>query len=122
AYAAYCFCEYAAGYLFVAGCRNLHGFAPLTRRDWLLCLPAAGVAVALPWLTGSINGLMIVHALLMACLFAAAFAILFATRNLGHGAGAGVMMAALFVLAVDFLQYAPLCGYSYLTGRTDVFP
>src|SRR5207244_10002564 len=44
------------------------------------------------------------------------------TTAQGLGAGAGVMMAALFVLTVDFLQYAPLGGYNQLTGRNAAFP
>ncbi|MFO0810527.1 MAG: GGDEF domain-containing protein [Gemmataceae bacterium] len=122
AFPCYCFLEYACGYLWLAGCRNLHGDFALTRRDWILVAPAAAVAVVLPWITRDINGLMAIHALIVSCLFAASFAALFAGRHRSNGAGVGVMMAALFVLTVDFLHYAPLCGYSYFVGREHDFP
>lgn len=118
----YCFFEYVCGYLWLAGCRNLHGDFALGRRDWVLVAPAAGVALALPWVTRDINGLMAIHALVMACLFAASFAALFVGRHVSRGAGIGVMMAALFVLTVEFLHYAPLCGYCYLSGHEHNFP
>lgn len=124
----YCFGEYVAGYLWIAGCRNLAGVYRLTRRDAIWLAPAAMVAVVIPWVArfqfGRFDGLMIVHSLFMACLFATAFAVLYASRDAirGVGAGVGVMMAALFVLTVAFLQYAPLCGYSQLTGQPEAFP
>jgi diguanylate cyclase (GGDEF)-like protein len=118
----YCFFEYAAGYLWIAGCRNLDGRHPLARRDWRLCVPAALIAVLLPWFAGNLNGLMVVHALLMACLFATSFAVLYATRRHAQGTGVGVMMAALFVLTVDSLQYAPVCAYGYWTGAYVPLP
>jgi diguanylate cyclase (GGDEF)-like protein len=124
----YCFGEYTAGFLWIAGCRNLAGDYRLSRRDWAWCIPAAGIAVFLPWIvshiSGKFDGLMIVHSLLMACLFATAFAVLYASRHFaqGIGAGIGVMMAALFVLTVDFLQYGPLSGYSQWTGHDETFP
>jgi len=124
----YCFGEYAAGFMWIAGCRNMVTDYRLSPRDWSWAFPAVAVAVLLPFsvsqISGKFDGLMIVHSLLMACLFATAFAILYAGRNGARvvGAGVGVMMAALFVLAVDFLQYAPLCGYSQWIGREQVFP
>jgi diguanylate cyclase (GGDEF)-like protein len=121
-FALYCFASYAAVFLWIAGCRSLTSDYRLTPRDALWCVPAAVIAIALPWATSNINGVMVVHALLMACLFSVGFAVLYATRASAHGAGAGVMMAALFVLTVDFLQYAPLCGYSYWTGRSVPLP
>jgi diguanylate cyclase (GGDEF)-like protein len=121
-HAVYCFAEYAAGFLWVAGCRCLAADYRLTRRNYFWCVPAALIAIALPWAAGEINGLMVVHALLMACFFATGFAVLYATRGTARGAGTGVMMAALFLLAVDFLQYAPVCAYSYLTGVADPLP
>jgi diguanylate cyclase (GGDEF)-like protein len=127
-FAVYCFGEYTAGYLWIAGCRNLFGNYRLTRRDWSWCVPAALVAVLLPWVvsqySGKFDAVMVVHSLLMACLFATAFAVLYASRQAsqGIGAGMGVMMAALFILTVDFLQYAPLCGYNQWTGHDGSFP
>jgi len=127
-FAVYCFGEYTAGYLWIAGCRNLAGNYRLSRRDWAWCVPAIIIATAMPWgvshYSGKLSAMMIVHALLMACLFATAFAVLYASRRTvrGVGAGLGVMMAALFVLTVDFLQYAPLGGYSQLTGQENLFP
>jgi diguanylate cyclase (GGDEF)-like protein len=124
----YCFGEYIAGFLWIAGCRNLSGEYRLSRRDWAWCIPAAIVAVVLPWavshISGKFDALLVVHSLLMACLFATAFAVLYASRHVsqGIGAGTGVMMAALFVLTVDFVQYAPLTGYSQWTGHEEAFP
>jgi diguanylate cyclase (GGDEF)-like protein len=124
----YCFGGYAAGFMWIAGCRSMSGDFRLTHRDWSWCCAAALVAVLLPWgvsqFAGNFDGLIIVHSLIMACLFATSFAVLYASRHRprGGGAGVGVMMAALFVLTVDFLQYAPLCGYSHFTGQRDAFP
>src|SRR5262245_34567440 len=88
-FAIYCFGEYTAGFLWIAGCRNLFGNYRLTRHDWVWCIPAAIIAGILPWIvsqySGKFDGVMVVHSLLMACLFATAFAVLYASRQASHG-------------------------------------
>lgn len=127
-FAIYCFGEYAAVFFWVAGCRSLTGNYALTARDWFWIAPAAFIAVVLPWtisqFSGRFDALMIIHSLIMACLLATAFAVLYASRSHAPvmGAGIGVMMAALFLLTFEFLQYAPLCGYCQWTGQIDFFP
>ncbi len=118
----YCFAEYGAGLLWLAGCRNLTTDSRLRPHDGLWCLPAAVVAAALPALAGSLNGLLAVHALVMVGLFGSSFGILYARRRQTLGPGTGVMMVALFVLMAEFLQYAPIGAYAHWTGRELRFP
>jgi len=110
-YTLYFFCEYAFGFMFAAGCRQHATGERLTRRLALVLVPLLALAVALPWLSDDFNDLFMLHASLMACLFAASFfALRPARRRAGSSLGLNVMSSALLLLAVDFLHYVPVFG------------
>jgi diguanylate cyclase (GGDEF)-like protein len=117
----YCLAEFATGYLWIAGCRNLGSGFRVSRPDLAWAIPAAVAAVVAPQV-GSIYGLLAFQALLMAGVFGVAFAVLYHYRETAQGAGSGVMMAAFFLLTVDAVQYAPLYTYCYFTDRPNAFP
>jgi diguanylate cyclase (GGDEF)-like protein len=122
-YRVYCLGEYVAGYLWLAGCRHFTHGARLTARQGWLVAPAAMLASFLPWFFTDLNGILSVHALVMAGLFAASCAVLCRARaERVRGTGPVVMAVALALLAVEFLQYAVLCGYSYHTSGSIGFP
>jgi diguanylate cyclase (GGDEF)-like protein len=119
----YCLGAYVGGYLWLAGCLHLTRGMPLTARDGWFAVPAATLAVALPVFFSTINGLMSVHGLVMAGLFAASCVVLCrASAERVRGTGPMVMAFALALLSLEFLQYAVLCGYSYRSGQTISFP
>ncbi len=123
----YCFGEYAAVALWIAGCRELRapGRTP-NRAEWSVLVPAAMTALLLACLIAadspSFNGLMAFHALVMACLFSWAFVVLFEARKSFWGAGVVVMLVALALLTVEFIHYAVLCGACHLADVDEVFP
>jgi diguanylate cyclase (GGDEF)-like protein len=84
-------------------------------------------AVILPRVVDNPNsvgllGFHALHALMKTGIYATAFAILYRNRDKARGAGAGVMMATFFMLTVDYVQYAVLCMYSYVSTRPEAFP
>ncbi len=108
-YTFYFFGEYAFGYVFVAGCRQHAAGAGLTRRHLWAFVPGVGLSALLPRLTGDFNDLFMVHALLMAGLFAAALVALWpARRHWQTSLGLRVMSVALILLTIDFLHYVPI--------------
>jgi diguanylate cyclase (GGDEF)-like protein len=122
---AYCFAEYAAGFFWIAGCRSLATGIRLAPRDVIWVFPAAVAAVILPRVVDRPNGLLAfhaLHALMKTGIYATAFAILYRNRDKARGAGTGVMMATFFMLTVDYVQYAVLCMYSFLSARPEAFP
>lgn len=103
--------EYSFGFMFIAGCRNHARGIRLERKNLLLLLPFALVALVLPHISADFNNLFIVQASIMAALFATAFYALRPAMRKGHATpGATVMSAALFLLALDFLHYVPVFG------------
>jgi diguanylate cyclase (GGDEF)-like protein len=64
---------------------------------------------------------MAFHALVMACLFAWAFMVLLPVARRTAGAGVFVMLVALAMLTVEFIQYAVLCGACHFAGVDEVF-
>jgi diguanylate cyclase (GGDEF)-like protein len=109
-YPLYFFGEYAFLLMFLAGCRHHATGARLSRRDLLALAPAASVAVLLPLASDDFNNLFLMHAPVMAGLFAASYFALGPARR-GHvSPGLRVVSVALLLLALDFLHYVPVFG------------
>ncbi len=72
-YSVYFFGEYAFGLMFIGGCRYLASGVSMTHRCYSMLIPAALLAIALPWLSADFNDLFMVQATVMAGLFAASF-------------------------------------------------
>ena len=108
-YSLYFFGEYTFGLMFIGGCRYLAtGTRPMARA-YSLFIPAAALAVVLPYLSLDFNDLFTVQATIMAGLFAASFIALFpAFRRREGSPGLRVMAAALVLLTLDFLHYVPV--------------
>lgn len=110
-YAFYFFGEYAFAAMFAAGCRHHATGARLTRRNLPALVPVVVVAAALPWVSGDFNNLFVIHASIMACLFAAClFALRPAQLQGKWSPGLTVMSVALLLLTLDFLHYVPVFG------------
>ena len=110
-YSIYFLGEYIFGLLFIAGCRNYTSDAKLTKRHWWILAPAGVIALALPALSADFNDLFMVHSVLVAGLFCAAFVILRKSfRDKEHTPGMRVMFGALLLLTIDFLHYVPVFG------------
>ena len=110
-YSLYFFGEYAFGLMFICGCRyHATGVRP-TRRGALMLIPAALLAVVLPYLSADFNDLFTLQAAIMAVLFATSFIVLRpALRRPEASHGLRVMAAALVLLTLDFLHYVPVFG------------
>lgn len=110
-YSLYFFGEYAFGLMFIYGCRFLASGVVVTRRDYLLLIPALFAALALPYASADFNDLFIGHALIMSTLFAISFLALRPTFRLDKTSpGLRVMSVSLALLAIDFLHYVPVFG------------
>jgi len=109
-YSLYFFGEYTFGLLFIAGCRFIANGA-VARGVYALFLPALIVAVLVPFVSADFNDLFMMHSTIMAVMFGASF---FALRPAFSrdktSPGVRVMMAALFLLTIDFLHYVPVFG------------
>ncbi len=95
--------EYAFGFLLVAGCRSLVSNGEMRIRQEIFILPFVLVAFGLPFLSDDFNLVFNVHSLILAGFFALAFVALWQTK-LGTF-GWRVMLTALGLLTVDFVQY-----------------
>src|SRR5260370_20928472 len=97
--------------MFICGCRyHATGVRP-TRRCASMLIPAALLAVVLPFLSADFNDLFTLHAAIMAVLFATSFIVLRpALRRPEASHGLRVMSAALILLTLDFLHYIPVFG------------
>jgi diguanylate cyclase (GGDEF)-like protein len=103
--------EYAFGLMFVAGCRHYATGARLTRRALFFAAGAVIVAAVLPFLSADFNDLFMIHATIFAILLtASALALKPAFGNLKNSPGLRVMLAALVLLAIDFVHYVPVFG------------
>ena len=101
--------EYAFGLLFIAGCRHYATGARLNRRAIFAAGAAVIVATLLPFLSADFNDLFMVHATIFAALFAvAAWSLRPAFGTVKSSPGLRVMLAALVLLAIDFLHYVPV--------------
>lgn len=109
-YSIYFFGEYAFGLMFVWGCRYLASSVTIQHRYYLLLIPAALLAVALPQFSADFNDLFMVQTTIMAGLFAASFLALRPALQRETSPGLRIMAAALVLLTIDFLHYLPVFG------------
>jgi diguanylate cyclase (GGDEF)-like protein len=109
-YSVYFFGEYAFGLMFIGGCRYLASGVPMTRRAYSILIPAAVLAIALPWFSADFNDLFMVQASIMAVLFAGSLVALWPALKRETSPGLRIMFAALFLLTLDFLHYLPVFG------------
>jgi len=110
-YSVYFFGEYAFGLLFIAGCRYLVSGIRTSRRYYLLLIPAALVAIVLPYASTDFNDLFMVQATIVSGLFiAAGLTLLPAFRHDHSSTALRVMLVSVFLLAVDFLHNVPVFG------------
>ena len=110
-YSFYFFGEYLFGVLFIAGCHAQTTGTPPSKRHTYFLIPAAVVALVLPHASRDFNDLFMIHAVIVAALFLAAFVTLrrgFKPEE--RGAGVGVMSMALLLLTAGFLHYVPVFG------------
>jgi diguanylate cyclase (GGDEF)-like protein len=118
-YGLYVFTEYAAGFLFVAGCRNLASGTMITSRDRWFLVPLVVIPVVLPGLHDDINALMIFHSFFLALFWIwAFFALTPARRKSQSGPGLRVVSVALILLALNFLHYVPVYFCSVMYGQS----
>jgi diguanylate cyclase len=110
-YSIYFFGEYSFGLMFIAGCAHHATGAHLTRRYLYLAIVAIIVAALLPYASADFNDLFMIHAFLVAMLFAVSFiALRPARRRSKNSPGLRVISAALILLTIDFLHYIPVFG------------
>lgn len=110
-YSIYFFGEYAFGLFFIAGCRFHASGKSLSKKYYLLLLPAAAIATGLPQASRDFNDLFLIQAAIMAVLFATSFICLRpASRNQKGSLGLRVTSAALMLLSIDYLHDVPVFG------------
>lgn len=110
-YSAYFFGEYAFGLLFIAGCRYLVSGVEVSFRYYLTLVPAALVAIVLPYLSADFNDLFMFQATVVSGFFlASGLTLLPAFRRDQNTPGLRVMLVAIFLLAFDFLHDVPVFG------------
>jgi diguanylate cyclase (GGDEF)-like protein len=110
-YSVYFFGEYAYGLFFIAGCRYLVSGIEVSPRHYVSIIPAALVAVVLPYLSADFNDLFMVQATIVCGLFIASGLTLMPAFRQDHSSpGLRVMLVAVFLLAADFLHYIPVFG------------
>jgi diguanylate cyclase (GGDEF)-like protein len=110
--------EYIFGFLLVAGCRSLAGKEDMRLRNEVFILPFIFVAFGLPFIGDDFNLIYNAHCLIMSGFFMAAFLALWRTKL--HSFGWHVMLVALALLVLDFVQYfAVFTARQYLIINTD---
>lgn len=95
--------EYIFGFLLIAGCRSLNEEWEMKVRQEIILLPFILVAFGLPFLGDDFNLVFNVHSLILAGFFAIAFVSLLRIKM--RTFGWRVMLVALGLLTIDFLQY-----------------
>lgn len=114
-YSVYFFGEYLFGLLFIAGCLSQVNSQvtgrELQKRHAYALIPAAAVALALPYASRDFNDLFMIHAVIVAALFMTAFLTLRKVLKSDEpSAGIRVMCTALLLLTIGFLHYVPVFG------------
>ncbi len=108
----------AACYLLLAGCRNLASQVRLKQRDWFALLPAAAASAVLASCSAEFLITQVPHrAIISGFWIAAFFALSPARRQPQRGPGLAVVSVALALLALDFFQVMPICGYAAWSGN-----
>lgn len=110
--------EYIFGFLLFSGCKSLVDNCEMTNRSELWILPFIPIAFALPFLADDFNLVFNVHCLILSAFFSAGFLALRRARL--NTFGWRVMLVALGLLAIDFLQYfVVFTARQYVTLETD---
>lgn len=110
-YSAYFFGEYTFGLLFLAGCKYHARRTLFGNRYYLLLVPAAIIALTLPYLSRDFNDLFLIQAAIMAVLFSSSLISLRpALRDYKGSLGLRVTTAALILLSLDYLHDVPVFG------------
>jgi len=91
--------------MFIGGCRYLASRVSMTPRFYSILIPAAVLAIALPWLSADFNDLFMVQAGIMSVMFAGSLVALWPALKRETSPGLRIMFMALFLLALDFLHY-----------------
>jgi diguanylate cyclase (GGDEF)-like protein len=108
-YSLYFFGEYAFGLMFIGGCRFLASGAGMSRRLYSMLIPAALLAVGLPWVSPDFNDLFMIQAPIMAGLFAGSMVALWPALRKGKTSpGLRIIFASLILLTIDFVHYVPV--------------
>ncbi len=95
--------EYIFGFLLVAGCRSLGDNGEMPIRQEILLLPFIIIAFSLPFVATDFNLVYNLHSLIIAAFFTVAIVELWRAKI--RTFGWRVMMLALALLIVDFVQY-----------------
>ena len=95
--------EYAFGFLLVAGCRSLVSNGEMRVRQEIFILPFIPVAFGLPFLGDDFNLIFNLHSVILSGFFTVAFLALWRTKL--RTFGWRVMLVALALLTLDFVQY-----------------
>lgn len=96
--------EYFFGFLLIAGCRSLVSNAEMNMRQELFVLPFILVAFGLPFIADDFNLVFNIHSLILSGFFVIAFIDMCRTKI--RSFGCNVMLVALGLLAINFLNYA----------------
>lgn len=95
--------QYVFGFMLVAGCRSLTGNVDLKMRQEVFVLPFMLIAFGLPFIADDFNLVFNTHSLILSGFFLVAFLALWKTKLKTFGWK--VMLVALGLLTIDFLQY-----------------
>mgnify|MGYP003345239902 CR=1 FL=1 len=95
--------EYMFAFMLFAGCRSLAENSELKTRQELLVLPFVLLAFALPFVAEDFNLVFNIHSLILAGFFAMSLVSLWRVKL--RTFGWRVMLVALGLLVVDFVQY-----------------
>jgi diguanylate cyclase len=109
-YTFYFLAEYIFGLMFIAGCLTHTTNWSLSRKHIFFVLAALAVALSLPHLSRDFNDQFMVHATILATLFAVSFAVLKRGSRGEVSPGTRVMLTALLLLSLAFLHYLPAFG------------
>ena len=117
------FGEYGFAFLFLAGCRNLVSGEELTRSYWWATVPAAAVAVVLPYLSSDHHVALVPHAAILCAFWLLTYRLLRPARCLDYsGAGLRILWVAAVMLAVNSCQYFVAFGYTSVIELAPPFP
>ena len=110
-YSFYFLGTYFFGLLFIGGCRSQVSGKKLTKRHAYFLIPATLIAAVLPHVSRDFNDLFMIHSVIVAGLFIAAFFTLRSgSKSVKSTPGIRVMSAALVLLSIGFLHYVPVFG------------
>jgi diguanylate cyclase (GGDEF)-like protein len=121
-YTVYFFGAYLFAYLFVAGCRNYAHGEELTPSRARVLVPAALLALGLPYLSDNFNLLLAPHAAVLGVFWFVAFRLVKGARREDHrGAGTRVLSVGLMMMIGNHVHYALVYACAGLAGTEGWF-